>query len=87
MQTAHASKNGLAAQPSPTPATTRCRHCGDVIGVYEPMIVITDGRARSTSRAAEIEAGGPLEQCYHDACCEPAHREGSKPDPRPVSPG
>jgi hypothetical protein len=33
--------------------TLRCQDCEDVIGVYEPMIVLIDGQARSTSRAAE----------------------------------
>jgi hypothetical protein len=26
--------------------TLRCHQCEDVIGVYEPMIVLTDGQAR-----------------------------------------
>lgn len=30
-----------------------CPVCGDAIGVYEPMIVITGGGARRTSRARE----------------------------------
>jgi hypothetical protein len=44
----------------------RCKHCGDVIGAYEPMVVIDAGRPRGTSRAAED--GALLEESYHEAC-------------------
>ncbi len=30
-----------------------CRFCGDVIGVYEPLIVLREGAVSETSRAAE----------------------------------
>ncbi len=53
--------------------TMRCHHCGDVIGVYEPMIVLTDGRARGTSRAAEQDDAVPFGECYHHACYTQAH--------------
>jgi hypothetical protein len=46
----------------------RCCRCGDVIGVYEPMILLSEGRPRSTSRLAEQHLHGPLNECYHDAC-------------------
>jgi hypothetical protein len=52
----------------PMDSTLRCQHCRHVIGVYEPMIVLTDGEARSTSRAAEQECGAVVGECYHDAC-------------------
>jgi hypothetical protein len=45
-----------------------CRHCGDVIGVYEPLIVIVEGEAVQTSRAAaqgELAPAGPY---YHASC-------------------
>jgi hypothetical protein len=48
--------------------TPRCRHCEDVIGVYEPMIVYADGRARRTSRAVERDVGEHMGECYHYAC-------------------
>jgi hypothetical protein len=48
--------------------TPRCRHCEDVIGVYEPMIVLHDGHARETSRAAEGDDSLHLGACYHRAC-------------------
>jgi hypothetical protein len=52
---------------------TTCRHCGDVIGVYERMIVVAEGRGRMTSRAAERDRGGLddaelLGDCYHHPC-------------------
>jgi hypothetical protein len=51
----------------------RCKHCEDVIGAYEPMIVLEGGRARATSRAAEQDgAWGLAGKCYHAACYEQA---------------
>lgn len=46
----------------------RCKHCGDLIGVYEPLVVCTKDLARTTSRAAEpnLEANGATH--YHRAC-------------------
>lgn len=46
----------------------RCEHCGDLIGVYEPLVVCIKGVARTTSRAAEpdLEAAGATH--YHRAC-------------------
>jgi len=50
----------------------RCRHCGDVIGVYEPLVTVTDGHPRETSRVLEL---GNAEHrtdgaCYHRSCYE-----------------
>jgi hypothetical protein len=45
----------------------RCRRCGDVIGVYEPMVVVAEGRAHVTSRAAE-RGGPPAGDWYHEDC-------------------
>jgi hypothetical protein len=56
-----------------------CKHCGDVIGVYEPMIVVIEGQTRETSRAAEPGTGDLLGDCYHGACYLEAH--GEHPDP------
>jgi hypothetical protein len=47
----------------------RCEHCGDVIGVYEPMIVLHDGRARVTSKAAEHDDTWGLPAAYYHAAC------------------
>lgn len=54
--------------------TPTCRHCGDVIGVYEPAVRLRDGRARSTSRAAA--APGELlseDELYHRDCYLQTH--------------
>jgi hypothetical protein len=53
----------------------RCASCGDVIGAYEGLVALLDGWARSTSRAAEADNGGPLGECYHRACYTGRHGE------------
>ena len=58
--------------------TLRCQHCQHVIGSYEPMIVLTDGEARSTSRAAEHDRGEPVGESYHRTCYAQAF--GQNPD-------
>jgi hypothetical protein len=47
-----------------------CDDCGDVIGVYEPLVAIVDGHARELSRAAEPSAAGHATQRFHRACYE-----------------
>jgi hypothetical protein len=51
----------------------RCQHCNDVIGVYEPMVVVHNGAPRETSRAAEQDDGGLDGELFHAACYEQAH--------------
>lgn len=46
----------------------RCRHCGDVIGAYEPMVLVTPTGPRDTSLAAERQLTGTMHPCYHEAC-------------------
>jgi hypothetical protein len=46
----------------------RCRDCGEVIGVYEPLVVVEDGEPRSTSFAAEPSLGQHASRRYHRAC-------------------
>lgn len=37
----------------------RCQHCGEVIGVYEPMVVVVDGAPVIGSRATiEVDVSG-----------------------------
>jgi hypothetical protein len=53
-----------------------CGRCGEVIGIYEPLVVLEDGAARQTSYAAEpglIEMG---EAVFHRACHEQLAKEG-----------
>jgi hypothetical protein len=54
-----------------SPAVTdvpRCVTCGDVIGVYEPMVHVRAGVARRTSRAAEPHLCRSGEPCFHEGC-------------------
>lgn len=45
-----------------------CPMCGDRIGVYEPMIVITPYGARRTSRARDPQLAESGEILLHDGC-------------------
>jgi len=56
----------------------RCSHCGDRIGVYEPLVAIDDGRARETSRAAEPEMTHTSDLCYHRTCFDRVRREDAR---------
>jgi hypothetical protein len=65
----------------------RCGYCNEIIGVYEPMIVLLPSGSRGTSRAAERDLTDVPETSFHKACFEtarglrkPAHR------PAPVTP-
>jgi len=50
-------------------AQLRCTHCGDVIGVYEPMVVVRVGdAARETSRAADPELPRAGDEHFHSEC-------------------
>jgi hypothetical protein len=61
-----------------------CRHCGDVIGSYEPVVVVRDdGCSRETSRVAEPDLPSLTPEIYHRACyaeprayAEPGHVVG-----------
>lgn len=55
---------------SEPPAQPCCHHCGDVIGVYEPLVMVVDGLAHQSSRASELERESPgrVGNCYHSAC-------------------
>jgi len=59
--------------------TLRCGHCKDVIGVYEPIIVLRDGQALSTSRGAELRVAGDMNECYHRDCWVQLHGEAPHP--------
>jgi hypothetical protein len=50
----------------PEPMT--CRHCDDVIGTYEPMVLVTDGCPRTTSVAAEPHISSEPGERFHRAC-------------------
>jgi len=48
----------------------KCHRCGDVIGVYEPLVRFVEGRAVETSRLLEPHVGGEGERCFHSGCAE-----------------
>lgn len=48
--------------------TLRCHQCGDVIGVYEPLIALIDGQAHETSRVGVRDGAALVEECYHRDC-------------------
>jgi hypothetical protein len=49
-------------------AMLRCAHCGDVIGVYEPLVVVGEHGERRTSRAAEPRLSRERGRFYHLDC-------------------
>jgi hypothetical protein len=48
--------------------TIRCRLCGEVIGVYEPMVLLLDDEARVTSGAAANRPIPAHARRLHAAC-------------------
>ena len=45
-----------------------CRHCDDLIGTYEPMVVQTASGPRHTALAAEPGLMQTELPCFHRAC-------------------
>jgi hypothetical protein len=66
----------------------RCEYCGDVIGVYEPLILRTDNDARETSIAAEPDARSEPSGCHHRLCYQRVYGEDAwiRPARRLLSP-
>jgi hypothetical protein len=80
IQQARVMRRVPVAQEATMEGTPRCHHCGDVIGVYEPMTVLVRGEARRTSRAAERHTGTLDGECYHSACYAEAYGEDRVPE-------
>ncbi len=55
----------------------RCPACGDALGVYEPLIAISGGRARITSLAREPDAGTVADVLVHRTCAVEGRAAGS----------
>jgi hypothetical protein len=51
-------------------AAPLCDHCKEVIGVYEPLVKVTDGQVHEGSRALEPTSSGGEGEHYHRACFE-----------------
>jgi hypothetical protein len=58
----------------------RCQRCGDVIGTYEPMIVLSDGARHETSLAASPKLAGEGAEHYHSACFAQLHGHSGHPN-------
>lgn len=58
------------------PPRLHCRHCGEVIGAYEPMVVERHGGPHETSLAADPALYETECPCFHHACYLAAHGEG-----------
>lgn len=58
-----------------------CSACGDVIGVYEPMLVVMEEELFVTSRAAARDSLPPGARRYHLSCS--ALPGGETPPPQP----
>ena len=50
----------------------RCERCGDVIGVYDPLVHVAGEATHRTSRAAEPEIHNVAGRIYHDECYQSA---------------
>jgi hypothetical protein len=51
-----------------------CTLCGDVIGVYEPIVIVLDGSHLMTSRAAEPDMVAKAPARYHRSCVSERNR-------------
>jgi hypothetical protein len=60
----------------------RCAHCGDVIGVYEPLVIVDQAGMRLSSRAAEPGLVGDLAEHYHRSCHETPRARDAGADAR-----
>jgi len=58
-----------ASQEPEVQSAPLCAACGQVIGVYEPLVHVIDGVAHKTSRAAEPQlVQNQVDALYHLAC-------------------
>ena len=48
--------------------TPRCGDCGEVIGVYEPLVAMFDGRVLDETSRAATRKGDLRGDLYHHAC-------------------
>jgi hypothetical protein len=46
----------------------RCGHCGEVIGIYEPLVLAHGGLVRATSVAGEPRIAAEPGERFHRAC-------------------
>lgn len=59
--------DGMHDEFSPRPP--RCDHCGEVIGVYDPLVLVSAGEAKETTLAADPDLSASEEDTwYHSSC-------------------
>jgi hypothetical protein len=75
-QTQRSATRADARIDSRTAGPLRCVTCGDVIGVYEPLFVLTAAGCFSTSIAAQPEIPAAGWPCHHLACWERVRSDG-----------
>jgi hypothetical protein len=46
----------------------RCGRCGEVIGIYEPLVLAHEGLVRATSVAGEPQIAAEAGERFHRAC-------------------
>jgi hypothetical protein len=62
------------------PARLLCDHCGDVIGVYEMLVVRSGDEIRETSRAADPALSQDRAEHYHRECFATLQQEAAAPE-------
>src|SRR5579875_3787550 len=55
-----------------------CRHCNDLIGVYEPMVLMTPELNYETSLASDPSLYQTEHRCYHRTCFDQAAGGGDR---------
>jgi hypothetical protein len=78
------SPNPALAASGSNPATNKaptCRRCGDVIGVYEPVIMLANGGVRDSSRRDQRDGAETVGERYHQACYSKAQSEDPGEEP------
>jgi hypothetical protein len=58
-------------------AVFRCHSCGEVIGVYEPLVVLEQDGPRTTSRAAEPDLRTGVAHYHRDCATTGAARQAA----------
>jgi hypothetical protein len=61
---------------APADRTLRCHRCREVIGVYEPMVVLLEDRPVHTARIAAEAEQLTVEPCFHSGCFAAHAAEG-----------
>jgi hypothetical protein len=72
----HPARRDALEVPGDSPGKAmRCRACGDVIGYYEPLVLLESTGTRDTSVAAEPEIRVASGQRFHRGCYTSAPAE------------